>query len=149
MTIGELQSVLEFAPFAASVLRLFLVFVCGLARGFIGPRPTNYIDLQYLYYSPFCMVFVSNDKFHREMWRATSGVHTFVWGQDLKDDLHKRIANRGKMNECATNAANKQESSTTAPHSVIAEMWNIYMKATEKFDQPGKAKTFEDLDPEI
>jgi len=148
MSIGELQSVLEFAPYAASVLRLFLAFVCGLARGFIGPRPTNYIDLQYLYYSPFCMVFVSNDKFHREMWRATSGVHSFVWGQDLKDDLHKRIASRGKMNECATNAT-KQESSTTAPHSVIAEMWNIYMRAAEKFDQPGKAKTFEDLDPEI
>jgi hypothetical protein len=63
MSIGEMRSVLEFAPYAASVLRLFLTFVCGLARGFIGPRPTNYIDLQYLYYSPFCMVFVSNFKF--------------------------------------------------------------------------------------
>jgi hypothetical protein len=64
---GAMRSILEFAPYAASIFRLFLVFVCGLARGFIGPRPTNYIDLQYLYYSPFCMVFVSNDKFHRDM----------------------------------------------------------------------------------
>ena len=70
MNIGEMRSLLEFAPYAASVIRLFLAFVCGLARGFIGPRATNYVDLQYLYYSPFCMVLVSNDKFHREMWRS-------------------------------------------------------------------------------
>jgi hypothetical protein len=147
MSIGEMRSVLEFAPYAASVLRLFLTFVCGLARGFIGPRPTNYIDLQYLYYSPFCMVFVSNDKFHREMWRATSGVHSFVWGQDLKDDLRRRIAGRGKMNESATDATNKQDSSP--PHSVITEMWGTYMRPPEKSEQPGRAKTFEDLDPAI
>jgi hypothetical protein len=30
------------------------------------------------------------------------------------------------MNECATNVTNKQESSPPPPHSVIAEMWNIY-----------------------
>ena len=57
--IGEMPSVNEFAPYAVSVLRLFLAFVCGLARGFVGPRPTNYIDLQYLYYAPFCMGFCS------------------------------------------------------------------------------------------
>jgi hypothetical protein len=150
MNIGEMRSVLEFAPYAASVLRLFLAFVCGLARGFIGPRPTNYIDLQYLYYSPFCMVFVSNDKFHREMWRATSGVHSFVWGQDIKDDLRQRVARRGKMNESATDATNKRDSSApVAPHSVIAEMWRTYMRVPDKSDQSGRAKTFEDLDPEI
>jgi hypothetical protein len=147
MSIGEMRSVLEFAPYAVSVLRLFLTFVCGLARGFIGPRPTNYIDLQYLYYSPFCMVFVSNDKFHREMWRATSGVHSFVWGQDLKDDLRRRLASRGKMNESATDATNKQDSSP--PHSVITEMWGTYMRPPEKSERPGGAKTLEDLDPEI
>jgi hypothetical protein len=148
MSIGEMRSVLEFAPYAVSVLRLFLAFVCGLATGFIGPRPTNYIDLQYLYYSPFCMVFASNDKFHREMWRATSGLHSFVWGQDLKDDLHRRIASREKINEPATDATNRQDSSPP-PHSVIAEIWGTYMRATEKSDQAGRAKTLEDLDPEI
>jgi hypothetical protein len=81
------------------------------------------------------------------MWRATSGVHSFVWGQDLKDDLRRRIAGRGKMNESATDATNKQDSSP--PHSVITEMWGTYMRPTEKSEQPGRAKTFEDLDPAI
>jgi hypothetical protein len=151
MNIGEMRSVLEFAPYAASVERLFLAFVCGLARGFIGPRPTNYIDLQYLYYSPFCMVFVSNARFHREMWRATSGVHTFVWGQDLKDDLRRRIAMRAEIKQSTEDTTKVQDDSKPvgAPASVIAEMWRTYMRATGKSDQSERAKAFEDLDPEI
>jgi len=151
MNIGEMQSVVEFAPYAASVLRLFLAFVCGLARGFIGPRPTNYIDLQYLYYSPFCMVFVSDDKFHREMWDATAGVHNFVWGKDLKEDLHRRIVMRAQAKESAGSSVNKSGAPDTAntPPSVIAEMWRTYMRAPEKSHQPDRAKTFDDLEPEI
>lgn len=151
MNIGEMRSVLEFAPYAGSVIQLFLVFVCGLARGFIGPRPTNYIDLQYLYYSPFCMVFVSNDKFHREMWRATSGLHSFLWGQDLKDDLRRRIEIRAEGNESVREAIKRPESSgqVAEPPSVIAEIWHTYMRPVDKSDQPGRAKTFEDLDPAI
>ena len=139
------------APYAASVIRLFLAFVCGLARGFIGPRATNFIDLQYLYYSPFCMVFVSNDKFHREMWPATAGVHSFLWGQDVKDDLHRRIAIRGEGNESVTQGSKTPDSScmVEGPPSVIAEMWHTYMRAIGKSNEPARAKTFEDLDPEI
>lgn len=151
MNIGEMRSVAEFAPYAASVIRLFLAFACGLARGFIGPRPTNYIDLQYLYYSPFCMVFVSNDKFHCEMWGATSGVHTFLWGQDVKDDLRRRIAIREETKQSDRDSGPKEGGShrVDETRSVIAEMWRTYMRPMDKSQQPRQAKTFEDLDPEI
>jgi hypothetical protein len=96
------------------------------------------------------MVFVSNDKFHREMWRVTSGVNGFVWCQDLKDDLRRRLANREKKDESAGDATKKEESSNhVAPPSVISEMWRTYMRVTDKSDQSGRAKTFEDLDLEI
>lgn len=151
MNCDAIRSLLEFAPYAASIIRLFLAFVCGLARGFIGPRPTNYIDLQYLYYSPFCMVFVSNDKFHREMWPATAGKHSFLWGQDVKDDLRRRIAIREQGNNSAGQASKTpgSPSPVVGPPSVITEMWHIYMGATDKSPQPERAKTFDDLDPEI
>jgi hypothetical protein len=151
MNIGEMRSVIEFAPFAVSVLRLFLAFVCGLARGFIGPRPTNYVDLQYLYYSPFCMVFASNDKFHREMWGATSGVHSFIWGKELKDDLHRRIEIRAQGKGSAGRGLNQEGAPDAAstPSSVITEMWRMYMRAPEKSDEPDRARTFNDLAPEI
>jgi hypothetical protein len=89
----------DFAPYAASVLKLYLSFIGGLGRGFIGPRPSHYVDLQYLFYAPFCMVFVSEDKFHGEMWQAASGRSTFVWGHDLKADLNVRFAARKEMTE--------------------------------------------------
>jgi hypothetical protein len=97
------------------------------------------------------MVFVSNARFHREMWRATSGVHTFVWGQDLKDDLRRRIAMRAEIKQSTEDTTKVQDDSKPvgAPASVIAEMWRTYMRATGKSDQSERAKAFEDLDPEI
>ena len=94
---GLMPRIKDVAPYAASVLRLYLTFVGGLGRGFIGPRPTHYIDLQYLFYAPFCMVFVSSDKFHRDMWPATSGRNNFIWGPDLKKELKQRIEMRSRM----------------------------------------------------
>jgi hypothetical protein len=151
MNIGEMRSLLEFAPYAASIIQLFLAFTCGLARGFIGPRPTNYIDLQYLYYSPFCMVFVSHDRFHREMWPATAGAHSFLWGQDVKDDLNRRLAIREKHKGSATEPAKatNQPSSDTESQSVIADMWRTYMRPLDESDQAGRARTFDELDPAI
>src|SRR6202521_2984475 len=57
----------EFAPYAAHVFKVDMFFVVALAAGLI-PRPTrssNRVDIAYLYYVPFCMVFVSGDKLHR------------------------------------------------------------------------------------
>jgi hypothetical protein len=151
MTSGAMRSVVESSPYAASVIRLFLAFGCGLARGFIGPRPTNYIDLHYLYYSPFCMVFVSNDKFHKDMWPATAGVHSFLWGQNVKDDLRRRIAVRSEEKDSATKDSEAPSAARPAdePPSVIAEMWRIYMRPTDKSNQAARPSTFEELDPEI
>ena len=99
VTAGLMPRVKDLAPYAASVLRLYLTFIGGLGRGFIGPRPSHYLDLQYLFYAPFCMVFVSSDKFHRGMWPAASGENTFIWGPDLKKELQQRIEMRSKMTE--------------------------------------------------
>jgi hypothetical protein len=37
------------APYAASILRLYLTFVGCIAKGLIGPRASHYADLQYLF----------------------------------------------------------------------------------------------------
>lgn len=88
---GLMPRLKDLCPYAASILRLYLTFMGGLGRGFIGPRPSHYLDLQYLFYAPFCMCFVSSDKFHREMWPATAGENTFIWGPDLKHELQQRV----------------------------------------------------------
>ena len=78
------------APYAASVLRLYLTFVGAIATHQLGPRPSHYIDLQYLFYTPFCMVFTSNDNLHERLWPATRGVNMYLNATVLKTDLARR-----------------------------------------------------------
>ncbi len=55
-------------------------------------NPTNWVDLQYLYYLPFCMVFASEDRLHRLLAPLLIRANQdFVTGFELKADL-RRIA---------------------------------------------------------
>ena len=48
----------------------------------------NLSDLQYLYYLPFCNVFVSSDRFHRAVVPAfLKDQQKFIWGFDLKKNI--------------------------------------------------------------
>lgn len=87
---GE-QSLAEYAPYLAHVMAVELFFQIALGAGLIGAsRASNRVDMAYLYYLPFCMVFVSSDNLHRrcapEFLRPDQ---SFVWGEDLKADLHR------------------------------------------------------------
>lgn len=53
-------------------------------------KESHQIDLAYLYYLPFCSVFTSKDRFHRQIVPLFITPHqTFVEGHDLKGDLKK------------------------------------------------------------
>lgn len=143
------RNINSWAPYTSAVLKLYLTFVGGLARGFIGPRPSHVVDLQYLFYAPFCMVFVSGDKFHREMWRATSGRNTFVWGPELKQELRALVANRmEKREQGSPGEPDKDFHSENAANSIIGSAWNTYMTPRDERNQPGSTRTFDELDPE-
>lgn len=79
----------DFAPYAAYVLSVDLFFFLSLAADLISrKRPSNKIDLAYLYYLPFCMVFASNDKLHENTVPFfLRKDQTFVKGIELKADL--------------------------------------------------------------
>jgi len=142
----------DFAPYAASVLKLYLSFIGGLARGFIGPRPSHYLDLQYLFYAPFCMVFVSADKFHRELWPATAGINTFVWGQDLKSDLANRMTVRKEMTQEQHKAHSENYGfyPIETEGSITNELWKRYIRPPEEILAPRRqAETIDDLEPEV
>jgi len=80
-----------FAPYAAHVVSVDLFFYLALASDLISrERPSNKIDLAYLYYLPFSMVFTSNDKLHaRVVPLFLRENQEFVNGVDLKADLKK------------------------------------------------------------
>jgi hypothetical protein len=53
-------------------------------------RPSNKIDLAYIYYLPFCQIFTSSDKLHeRVVPLFLRKDQSFVKGHDLKADLRK------------------------------------------------------------
>ena len=82
-------SLFEYAPYAAYVLTVELFFYIGLAASLISSeRASNRVDIAYLFYLPFCMMFVSNDRLHQSCAPLfLRNNQEFVWGQDLKKSL--------------------------------------------------------------
>lgn len=85
------RSIREFAPYFTHVFSVDLFFYLAIASDLIGRgRPSHKIDIAYLYYLPFCMVFTSNDKLHQNIAPFfLRDNQTFISGTDLKADLAK------------------------------------------------------------
>lgn len=78
-----------FAPYAAYVFSIDLLFYLAASKGIIAKeRATNKVDLAYLYYLPFCHVFISGDKLHaRTASLFKRADQTFMTGKDFKAGL--------------------------------------------------------------
>jgi len=79
-----------YAPYAAYVVTIEIFFRIAMAASLISPeRASNYIDIAYLYYLPFCNIFVSSDKLHRKCAPLFMRPdQEFIWGIDLKTGLN-------------------------------------------------------------
>ena len=78
----------DFAPYTRHVLRVDLFFYLGLAARLITDRPSNRIDMSYLYYLPFCRVFTSRDDLHKQAVPLfLMSDQRFIHGDELKSDL--------------------------------------------------------------
>lgn len=56
----------KYAPYVAYVLTVEIFFLIALGTNLISTgRVSNRVDIAYLFYLPFCIVFVSSDKLHR------------------------------------------------------------------------------------
>lgn len=79
---------IENMPYIVHCLKVDLLFHFGLQSELVGTRPTNKVDLEYLYYLPFCNVFTSNDKIHKQLAPLLIRAdQKFITGDELKDDL--------------------------------------------------------------
>lgn len=81
----------EFAPYAHYVLTVDTFFALALRSGHIAAtRASNKVDMAYLYYLPFCGVFVSADKLHRRVVPLfLRDDQEFVGATDMKADMAK------------------------------------------------------------
>jgi len=128
----------EFAPYAFHCLKVDTLFSIGLAKGLISTRPTNRVDLEYLYYLPFCNVFTSNDKVHKHLAPLLLlPYQRFTLGSDLKRDL------KGIVDHLATLETEARKEFKTRPPvlegSMTFQLWR------EFFDYPKKSNWNRDL----
>jgi hypothetical protein len=81
----------RYAPYAAFVLTIEIFFYIAVAANLISAeRQSNRIDIAYLAYLPFCMVFVSSDRLHERAARLfLRSDQEFIWGPALKADLKR------------------------------------------------------------
>lgn len=109
-----------FAPFAHYCLKVSLFFKLGLVHDLIGTRRTNRVDLEYLYYLPFCNVFCSGDKFHADIVPLfLRSDQRFVKRDDLKPDLARL------SEDLAT--AGPDGVHRTPEESLTASLWGQFM----------------------
>ena len=119
----------DFLPYAYYILRVNTLFQVGLQCGLISTRPTNKVDLEYLYYLPFCHVFTSNDHLHLNLapLLLMKGQY-FIKGTELKEDLRRINDQLSGMTE------DEQEKFRKAPP--VDETSFTYRLYHEFFDYP-------------
>ena len=89
----------EYAPYAAHVLVVEIFFQIALAANLVSDgRASNRVDISYLCYLPFCMVFISSDKLHKKCAGPFLRKNQdFVWGPDLKSELARQNVEFAKL----------------------------------------------------
>ncbi|MCV2361704.1 hypothetical protein LNV08_22310 [Paucibacter sp. TC2R-5] len=129
----------EYAPYAAHVLVVEIFFQIALAASLISDgRASNRVDISYLCYLPFSMVFISSDKLHKKC----AGVflrknQDFVWGPDLKSELARQNTDFGKLPQevLETGLMKFAGAPLGEEGSLLITLWDRHMRGWRKRDE--------------
>jgi len=135
--IGNI-AIKDFAPFAYYCYQVYLFFELGIINGLLSTRSTNQIDLEYIYYLPFCKVFSSSDKFHESIARFfIKDDQDFVHGSILKDDLKNIINSRDSLKGTARDRWIEKHKNHPPINSksVTYQIWRKHVRPTA-FSEP-------------
>jgi len=124
-------SLLHFAPYAAHLVAVEMFFRIALGAGLIGTADVNNrTDIGYLFYVPFCHVFVSSDNLHRRCApHFLRPDQSFVWGHDLKADLN-RLMNYFSGRPDEEKERGLMRLAPTPPlddHGLIVQLWDRHL----------------------
>ena len=131
---SQRSSITEVFPYLGYLLTVEYFFYVAVGCDLISKdRASHKVDLAYLYYLPFCMVFTSNDKLHLQIVPLfLNPQQTCFQGTDLKADLTKldayystfppEVKNQG-MYKFASQPPLDQD-------FLISKLWRKYMNVT-------------------
>jgi hypothetical protein len=113
-----------FAPYAHHCLHALLSMFVAWRNAVIRWQPTNILDLQYLYYLPFCSVFVSDDKVHRALAPPLMRPdQTFVPLAEFKTGLREVLDHFDRLLEANRPAARNELYDWPPEGSLLRELW--------------------------
>ena len=128
---SEFLPLSSFAPYAAHFLTVEVFFQISLEASQISSdRPSNRLDIAYLYYLPFCMVFVSWDRLHRKCAPLFLRKNqSFIWGPEIKSAL----SDLDRYYSALPETEKKKGVMHFAPHppieieSIVSQMWDRHL----------------------
>jgi len=132
------QPLRTYAPYAAWVLEVDLFFYYSLQASLISTeRPSNRVDIAYLYYLPFAHVFVSSDKLHRNCAQALWKNGSFVWGVDLKAELKTINDHFSSMSieERERGVMSIQNGPPDLTGSLVVSLWDKWVPLWRQFNE--------------
>lgn len=137
----------QFAPYTAYGLGVEIFFQLSIAAHLISSdRPSNRTDIAYLFYLPFCHIFISLDKLHRKTASLfLRGDQQFVWGQDLKTDLARinTYFEAYPENEKSRGIIAMARIPPNAESSLVADIWNEHCPGWRNRDEKKSPATEE------
>ncbi|MEX1015305.1 MAG: hypothetical protein WDZ31_01065 [Phycisphaeraceae bacterium] len=93
-------SIKAFAPYAFHCLRVQTLFLLGMSHNLLGTRPTNVLDVEYFFYSPFAHAFCSGDKIHRQLAPIVlEDDQTFVPREEMRKALMELVTARQEIRD--------------------------------------------------
>jgi hypothetical protein len=134
----------EFAPYTAHVLTVDIFFNLAIGSGLIGrERASNKIDIAYLYYLPFCMVFASGDRLHKRAVPCFLGPdQEFLDSATLKADLARLDAHFSAL-PAEVRARGLTEFATYPPNGdfLATRLWDRFLPAWRRNQQRRAARS--------
>lgn len=83
-------SLANFSPYAFFCISIVAMYYVGINNSLFSERKTNLLDLEYLFYTPCCKVFSTNDKFLISLFNLINPKDVyFITSNSLKSDLNK------------------------------------------------------------
>ncbi len=133
-----------FAPptsFLDTLLEVEVFFYVAIASKLISSkRASNWLDMTYLFYLPFCMMFVSNDRLHqRSAPFFLRPDQEFVWGPQLKENLAEingHYLSHAEFHE-RSGVLSWADPPPVVGNQKVNNLWNrLLAKARESFGSP-------------
>jgi hypothetical protein len=124
----------DWAPYAFFCIKVMFTIYTAASYKILGSGLTDFIDMEYLFYLPFCMAFCSGSKLHAQIApMLLNPQQDFVTVDELKTDLHL-LATEWKNLSKEEKEDRTRDRGNCPPQnekSITSRLWQKHMKPRE------------------